>query len=180
MYKYVRLCLVLVVSCVLLSGCSQLNPFASPVESTEVRNEDVNADEKTDNYMENVEEQLDQNAKTTEENANNYSEKIDDATESIYYNALDEFTTTKDDNDGDSSFFTSILLEFYGTYSKLRLASVWIVISSLVFGILGCAFTRHNKGAKRFFLTAFIFAVPLLMIVIVFGIGILNGLFLYK
>jgi hypothetical protein len=170
-----RLCLILGALCIFLTGCSQLNPFAIPGEKT-----DKNVtNKKTDEYMEKVEEELEDNEKITDENAENFSNEFDDTTETIYYNAIDKYSTTSDD-DGENSIFKSLLKESYSTYNKIRLASPWIMIVSIVLGVIGALFTRHNKGAKKFFIVTFIVAIPVLLLIIVFGIGILNGLFLYN
>lgn len=169
------LCVVCLISCLLLSACSNMNPLAPPsYRSYEKENE-----ENQDGYIEDIDKMLEENEVLTNKNANNYSERFKSKTNSIYYNALDNYANNGREKEEGETFIQSLLISFYSTYNSIRLVSPVIFIVSIVFGVIGMLFSRYNKGAKRFFLVAFIIAIPVLLLFIVFGIGILNSIFIY-
>lgn len=178
LHKVLRLFLVILIGGILFTGCAKFNPFSSPNVSIEGQ---VPEDESVVNeYLENVDNMLQKNEDINSENADNYSEAFKKKTDSIYYKAIEQYTKPADSKDnGSSSFIQSALRAFYSTYSKIRMVAPIIIIVSVAFGVVGMLFSRYNKGARRFFLLTFIITVPLLLVFIVFGIGVLNNMFLY-
>lgn len=171
MHKKWILVLIFFVS-ILINGCANLNPLNDPGEKV-IQQEQSSEDR----YMEKVDDELDSKQAMIEEDSEEFSNKLENVTKSIYYNALDKYTQPSQ-NDSDDSLATSLLKDFYSTYKKICLAAPWIVIISVVLGVFGAVLSRHNKGSRRFFIWAFIIIMPLLVVFIVFGVGILNGLFL--
>lgn len=164
--------IMMILSCLFLSGCSHLNPFVP-----KYNNEESETDNKPDEYMKSVEESLEKKNELENDYATNFAKNFQKKTEDIYFNAMENLTKPSNKDDGES-LPTSLLKSFYATYYKIRLASPFIIIGSIIFGSLGALFSRLNKGAKRFFIVAFVILIPLLTLLIVYGIGILNGIFL--
>lgn len=171
MHKVLKVCLVIIIGGILFTGCAKFNPFSAPDVSIEGQ---VPVDESI------VNEYLENNEDINSKNADNYSEAFKEKTDSIYYNAIEQYTKPTDSKDnGSGSFIQSVLRSFYSTYSKIRMVAPIIIIVSVVFGVVGMLFSRYNKGARRFFLLTFVVTVPILLVFIVFGIGVLNSMFLY-
>lgn len=175
MYKGVKLCFFIVLVMMTLSGCTNFNPFIPPDEWSQ------NAEDKVDQnkYMDEIDNMLNKNENITDEKADEFSEKFKNKTDSVYYNAIERFqehTINRNENDPPVKAF---LRGFYTTYNNIRLISPVIVIISIVFGVIGMLFSRYNKGARRFFLVAFVIVIPLLIVIFIFGVGILNSMFLY-
>lgn len=69
------------------------------------------------------------------------------------------------------------LKSFYSTYAYIRMLSPIIGIAGILIGILIAGLARINKPLRRFGIV-FAITVPTLLVIIVFGIGYLNSLFL--
>lgn len=73
----------------------------------------------------------------------------------------------------------ALLKGFYNTYIQIKLWAPWICIGSFMIGMIIFLAARGNKRARKFGLFGLVIGVPLSMLFIVFGIGFLNGMFLY-
>lgn len=73
----------------------------------------------------------------------------------------------------------TLLRGFYNTYIQIKLWAPWICIGSFMIGMIIFMSARGNKRARKFGLFGLVIGVPLCMLFIVFGIGFLNGMFLY-
>lgn len=118
-----------------------------------------------------------------EERAEKSVEDSGSRTEEIYNNAMDRFLNEEvvrpeGDNFADRllNIFLRAYLRFYHVMSSV---APLICICSIIIGGLMMFFAKKNKRIRRMGLFTFIIGVPLLMIFGVFGLGILNGIFLY-
>lgn len=176
MFKRINLCIFIMLISIILSSCLKFNPVAPP----DVQSVNNSVEVEQDKYMDEIDGMLDENEKLTDKKANEFSEQFKYKTDSVYYNAIDKYTTQNTGSRANESPVASFLRGFYSTYNDIRLLSPVIFLVSFVFGIVGILFSKYNKGARRFFLIAFVITIPLLVLVIVFGIGILNDMFLYN
>lgn len=72
-----------------------------------------------------------------------------------------------------------LLDDFYRVYAGIKSWAPVIAISSIGAGLLILIFSRYNKGMRRFGLYGLVMGVPLVLLVIVYGVGFLNGIFFY-
>lgn len=115
-----------------------------------------------------------------EESSSSYNDHMD----SIYEDAMNRYMNPDDAEvmEGDDIFdklTRKILSGYQRSYYTFRSLSPIIFISSLVIGILMMVLSRHNKQVKRMGLFVFIIGIPTIVLLIVFGVGIVNGIFLY-
>lgn len=169
-----RLILVIIMVSSIAAGCSKINPFVPDLEAINNHTE-----QETDEYIKSVDENLKRNEELIEEKAENYVDQFNQKNESVYYNALNKYRTPSNDNSNED-LITWILKKLYGGYNKFKLLSPYIFWASIAFGIIGVLFSRHNKGARRFFIVSFIITIPVLILIIVFGVGIYNDIFIYS
>lgn len=177
MRKNVTLCLALLIVILLMSGCSKVNPFAAPTQSN---NYVSNSDKETISKVskENKEKAM-KNKEQAQKNAEETKKNVTKKNKSIYDNAMEKYSKV-DDSGEKRDTLEIILSSFYSAYVSIRLSAVWIIVFSVIIGTIGALLSKQNKGARRFFVFSGIIAVPALMIFIVFGVGILNNLFLYN
>lgn len=84
--------------------------------------------------------------------------------------------------EGDNAFERAsniIFGGFYRTYLTIRSAAPLICLGSFAIGLLLFLLASKNKRLKRTGLFVFMIGIPVLMLIIVYGIGILNGIFLF-
>lgn len=170
MLKKIKVCLLLSIITIFLTGCSKLNPFAPP-ETEKSKEQQVTE------YVDDVEEKIEDSELQADKDAEEFEENFDEKNQEVYYNALDKLTEPDTDN-SDESLISSSLRGFYKIYILIKFSGVWICIGSIVLGAVGCFFSRHNKSGMKFFIVSFCVVVPIMVIVIVFGVGSLNQLFL--
>lgn len=72
-----------------------------------------------------------------------------------------------------------ILGGYQRTYYVFRTLSPVICISSIVLGVLMLLLSMQNKRIKRIGLFVFIIGIPVTVLLIVYGVGIFNGIVLY-
>lgn len=156
--------LLCVASCVFV-GCSS---------SIDNENQYIDTYDKTQDIAE-------QNAEIS---ANRYEEKANQ----IYGEAMEEamsgfYSEAKEDNE-EGNFFDRmtrmILRMFYNRYGSLRTMAPLVSVMSIVLGGIIFVFSKKNKPRKRFALYGLIIGIPILMIVLVYGIGIANQIFLFN
>lgn len=73
---------------------------------------------------------------------------------------------------------TSMLRSVYQIYTMLKATAKYIITVSIFIGVLLMVICRKNKRRRRTGLYFFITAVPVFIFVLVYGIGILNGIYL--
>ncbi len=67
---------------------------------------------------------------------------------------------------------------YYYYYGQIRSWAGPIVVVSVSFGTLLLIFSKGNKRRRQWGLYGLIIGVPLLMVFLVYGVGILNGMFI--
>lgn len=133
-------------------------------------------------HVENVPENsfYERSALDEEEIVKDYSNKVDE----IYNEAYDRFTEPgySEEMEG-ADIFEKVSRYLLGGYHRIyrvfRTNSSHILITSLVigFGMMGLA--RKNKKIQRTGLVVFVIGIPAIIIIVVFGVGILNDVLLY-
>lgn len=139
----------------------------------------TSTEEKQDTYIEDIEEKMEQNKEAIEKSVSEASEKLDNRLESIYNDAMNRYMEPNDGDGQKQDYLVKILSELYNTYKMFCYASPYIIVSSFSIGVIGALFSRKNKSARRFFIVTFIIAIPLLDILIWYGVGLLNGMVLH-
>lgn len=163
--RYIILCF-LIFSLILMAGCKNMNPLKTPDQFRTEKNEKIH-------------EKLDKDESISEERGSAFSEKFQSKSEQIYYKAVDELIANNQSNDEKMPLSKLLLYYFYDIYYTMRQYAAWICVVSIAFGSLGFAFARYNKGARRVFLFGFIIIIPIVVLVIVYGVGISNSVYLY-
>lgn len=117
----------------------------------------------------------------TEESGERYSENMD----KIYGDTLDRLLDTDEEVEqweGKDIFDKTtrkVLTGWQRAYHTFRTLSPMICVISICLGILMYRFFKTDKGIRKVGLFTFVIAIPLVVIVIVFGVGIMNGMLLY-
>ena len=117
----------------------------------------------------------------TEESGERYSENMD----KIYGDTLDRLMDTDEEVEqweGKDIFDKTtrkVLTGWQRAYHTFRTLSPMICVISICLGILMYRFFKTDKGIRKVGLFTFVTAIPLVVIVIVFGVGIMNGMLLY-
>ena len=124
---------------------------------------------------ERYQEQVEQN-RVTEDDAYN---AFDDKSSSIYYETFDRLTSAEDMNEDSGPLSERIFRSAYQTYATIRSISPMLFLGSIGVGLLMFIFARHNKAIRRVGMYGFIIAIPLFLIVFIFGGGIVMDLFLF-
>lgn len=116
-----------------------------------------------------------------EESGERYSENMD----KIYGDTLDRLMDTDEEVEqweGKDIFDKTtrkVLTGWQRAYHTFRTLSPMICVISICLGILMYRFFKTDKGIRKVGLFTFVIAIPLVVIVIVFGVGIMNGMLLY-
>lgn len=102
----------------------------------------------------------------------------------IYEDAFDRLTDPNDyeemeGKDIGDKLTRKVLGGYQRAYRVFRSLSPVIIICSVAAGVLTMVLATHNKKIKRFGLFGLIIAIPAVVLLIVFGIGIFNGIMLY-
>jgi len=117
----------------------------------------------------------------TEQSGERYSENMD----KIYGDTLDRLMDTDEEVEqweGKDIFDKTtrkVLTGWQRAYHTFRTLGPMICITSIIVGILMFRFFKTDKTIRKAGLFTFIIAIPLIVIVIVFGVGIINGMLLY-
>lgn len=93
----------------------------------------------------------------------------------LYQQYLDQFNRAEDIPESDSMagrLSRSLLSSFHAVYTFIKLWAPMIGIFSVAIGVLIAIFSRRNKGLRKFGISLAI-TIPLLLILIVFGVGYL-------
>lgn len=73
-----------------------------------------------------------------------------------------------------------LLKSFYRVYEGIKSMAGIIISVSVFIGILIFVLSRKNKQWRRLGLYMFVIAIPLLVLLVVYGVGTLNGIYLYE
>ena len=120
---------------------------------------------------EELEQKANDNAETAADNMDNFS---NNAMNNVVNGAKKEFAA----NSSGRAVAANVLRTFYKTYLAVKQTAAVIITVSIFIGTLIFVICRKNKKRRRFGLYGFVIAVPLIILAIVYGIGILNGIYL--
>ena len=118
---------------------------------------------------------FDEQQSAAQEDADSAYDSVTDKLEpdNIYDSVKDQMNKNKGENP-----FKLFLRGFYSAYGYIRSLGPVIAICGIVLGTLIAIFSRKNKSWKKFGITIAV-AVPILVLVIIFGVGYLNSVFLH-
>lgn len=146
----------------------------SPTSSGEKKKgEDVYDEKSAKDYLDKQQDSDDGAVKRAKES----DSKIKKDTEKEYYALLDKYSNN-DTGDDDRGLGEILLYYFYRFYLVIKMYAAPISFTSIVIGSFIAYFCRSNKQMRRFGIFGLIVGIPLLMIFIVYGVGILNGIYL--
>lgn len=119
-----------------------------------------------------------------EEEAVIFEEEASEKADRIYQDAMERLMSNEDveEMEGTDIFDKlrrRLLRNSWKTYNVIRVNAPMVVAWSISVGILIIVFSTHNKQLRRFGLVAFVIGIPAAIIIIVFGIGIFNEIFVY-
>ena len=139
-----------------LTGCGGDVPENSPTDSFYIREKD-----------------------TVQERADESGSRLDE----LYQDTMNRVLEDEPEMvEGDNAFDRASNILFgglYRIYLSVRSVAPFLCLSSVTVGLMMFLLASKNKRLRRLGLFAFMIGIPIAMIVFVFGIGILNGIFLY-
>lgn len=194
--RKLKLLLIAVLCCVFMTACTPLETtsfedarrqqVSSKKDDTSADNEDASSgedkasSEKDDTSVDGSDESksyVQEKRQKTRERVKNSEGQINKKNEKEYYDILDQFATTEE-KESDIGLIGSILLTFYDIYEQIRVWAAPISFVSIIIGIMLGIFSKGNKRMQHFGIFGLAIGVPLVMVFIVYGIGILNDIFL--
>lgn len=131
----------------------------------------VMAEENSSKSSEELEQKANDNAETAADNMDDFS---NNAMNKVVSGAKKGIAA----NSSGRAVAANVLRTFYKTYLAIKQTAAVIITVSIFIGTLIFVICRKNKKRRRFGLYGFIIAVPLIILAIVYGIGILNGIYL--
>lgn len=156
---------------VVLTGCIY-NPNSRSFGSFQDIDKSIdNVDDEQDatDIVEKSKDAADENAKKTYDAI---SEKSDEE----YYKGLDKLLTPQEKSD--MSLGEMMLYNFYDFYLQFKASAPALCIVFIVVGMILYFSARGNKSLKRFGLFGLAIGFPVIILLIVYGIGYLNGIYL--
>ena len=81
--------------------------------------------------------------------------------------------------DDDTPLAKRFVLVTYGVYAQIKYMAPYIGVASVAIGWIIFFLSKYNKGLRRFALYGLIMGIPLLLIFIIYGYGILADIFMY-
>ncbi len=159
MKKYHAFIIFLATCSILLTGCdaSKQTPFS----------------------YESQEQIVNEHIDKSEELSDAAYDSFEDKTESIYNKAFEEYVKRDTVQGNDIPWSKRLLKAGYGIYSNIRAMAPLIFLGSIGIGTILILASRHNKATRKLGWYGFIFGIPTLLLLFVFGVGILNDMFLF-
>ena len=134
-------------------------------------------------YIDTYDKMQDISEQNAEISANNYQNRMDKIYDEAMEEAMSGFYSEAKDNNEDGNIFDrmtrGIFRLYYNRYGSLKTMAPSIAVISIVSGGIIYLFSAKNKARRKFALYGLIIGVPILMLVLVYGIGIANQFFLY-
>lgn len=122
-----------------------------------------------DNYGKEVESRADEKADTAVDGLSGFAENE-------FNKVMD--TSSNITSDAGRKLSVRILKAFYRFYEGIKSTAALMITVSIFIGIMILVICKKNKQHRRIGLFFFIIGFPLLIILIVYGVGILNGIYL--
>lgn len=116
-----------------------------------------------------------------ENEAESKADSAYDSVQSEVLDGIDTVTNTKPSLGGlqNSNFARNMLVAFYKVYQVIKSTAAVLISLSVLIGVAAMVFARKNKKIRRSFMIAFLLVFPLLILLIVYGIGSMNGVVLH-
>ncbi|XBX10722.1 hypothetical protein QMP26_41210 (plasmid) [Enterocloster clostridioformis] len=106
-----------------------------------------------------------------------FYDRAQDKMNEIYQNAMDAaLNDTSTPFDG-KKFTEWIFDGCYYVYRTVADVAPYLIVFSILFGVLICACSRKNKGLRKWAIVWLIILIPVSLLVFRFGVGILIGIF---
>lgn len=113
----------------------------------------------------------------TSETTEAFYDRAQDKMNEIYQNAMDAALNNTDTPFDGKKFTEWIFDGCYYVYRTVADIAPYLIVFSILFGVLICACSRKNKGLRKWAIVWLIILIPVSLIVFRFGIGILIGIF---
>lgn len=97
--------------------------------------------------------------------------------EQIYNQAMDSALNGEDSLLGEKSFPEWIFDGCYHIYRTVADISPYLIVFSLLLGVVICACSKKNKALRKWAAVWLIILIPMVLIIFRFGIGTLIGIF---
>lgn len=97
--------------------------------------------------------------------------------EQIYNQAMDSALSGEGNLLGGKSFSDWIFDGCYHTYRIVADISPYLIVFSLLLGVIVCACSKKNKALRKWAVIWLIILIPMILIIFRFGIGTLVGIF---
>lgn len=112
------------------------------------------------------------------------AEETNDKLESIYNDAMDRLMADEEGPRAEGKdiierLTNSLFGGFYRAYLSFKTMAPFICVVSFAVGLVLFLFSTKNKRLRRLGLFGFIIGLPMVVVFIVYGIGILNGVLIY-
>lgn len=112
------------------------------------------------------------------------AEGTNDKLDGIYNDAMDRLMADEEGPRAEGKdiierLTNSIFGGFYRAYLSFKTMAPFICVVSFAAGLVLFLFSTKNKRLRRLGLFGFMIGIPVVVLVIVYGVGILNGIFLY-
>lgn len=112
-----------------------------------------------------------------EESTEAFYDKAQDKMNEIYQNAMNEVMNGSNSPFEGKTFTEWVFDGCYYGYRTLADMSPYLIVFSLLFGVLLCACARRNKSLRKWAIVWLIILIPLVLLVFRFGVGALIGVF---
>lgn len=106
-----------------------------------------------------------------------FYDRAHDKINEIYQNAMDAALNDSSTPFNGKKFTEWIFDGCYYVYRTVADVSPYLIVFSILFGVLICACSRKNKGLRKWAIVWLIILIPASLIIFRFGIGTLIGIF---
>lgn len=141
------------------------------------KNESESKNEVTDDG-DTAQEHIDKNKEENPSRAETTKNKLYADADAEYNEIMERYANTDSASDDDRSIAEILLSTYYDFYEKIRIWAAPISFVSMIIGIFLAIFAKGNKAVRRFGIFGLAIGIPTLMVFLVFGVGILNDIFL--
>lgn len=120
------------------------------------------------------EDKLDLQESKASDNADTAYRVMDETSRKQFYDAVNMEAT-----DDGVPFQKKVVGWMYTGYARLKVIAPYVVVGSVVVGIIVFIFSSRNNGLRRFALFGLIIGVPFALILVIYGYGWLADIFMY-
>ena len=106
-----------------------------------------------------------------------FYDRAQDKLNEIYQNVMDSALNGSDDFFQGKDFMQWVFDGCYYAYRTVADMTPYLMVFSLLFGVLLCAFARKNKGLRKWAIVWLLILIPVSLTIFRFGVGVLIGIF---